>query len=69
MPIGEIVEKFRDAISMFWQSLDEQERKVVLFYLAYVGAATASSLAARRRERLRAELTNDVIERLTAGAR
>lgn len=62
-----ILEKARDAGSMFWQALDERERKMVAFYLLYLAASAWSVWSARRRERSKVELVDAVVERLTVG--
>lgn len=60
----EILSKLRDAASMFWQSLDEHERRYLLLVGCYLFASTFMSLQrfSRRREldELRASLTADL---------
>lgn len=55
-----VLGKLVDALQMFWQALDEQERRLVLYVTVYSLATVilgAQSLARERREtRLRAEI-------------
>ena len=54
--MGEIASKLMDALSMFWQSLDEQERRVLVYMGVYFGLSMLVAAQQRSRERLKAEL-------------
>jgi len=58
----ETLSKLVDAASMFWQSLDERERMVVAYGAAWLVLVLVAGAAQRQRERLKAEL----LEELTA---
>ena len=50
----EILGKLTDALSMFWQSLDDQERRMLVVGVAYaIGVVVVNRLeeGSRRRER------------------
>lgn len=48
----EIAEKLADALSMFWQSLDERERRLFVLGVAWLAATIAvAPLERRRRQR------------------
>lgn len=57
----ELLAKLSDAGSMFWQSLDEHERRLLLYFLCYLAATAA--LAAQRAscERLKRELREEIL--------
>jgi len=58
---SEIAAKLADALSMFWQSLDDQERRLLVLGAVWLAAALAlGPIERRRKEREEAEL----IERL-----
>jgi type II secretory pathway component PulM len=60
---SEIAAKLADALSMFWQSLDERERRLLALGAVWVAVSLAMMpLERRRKEREEAEL----IERLAA---
>jgi type II secretory pathway component PulM len=60
---SEIAAKLVDALSMFWQSLDERERRLLAIGAAWVAVSLVMlPLERRRKEREEAEL----IERLAA---
>ena len=66
--MGEIVEKLADSLSMFWQSLSLEERRLVLVGVVWVGLSVYSLTAGRRRqERERAQLADLVAERVNRG--
>lgn len=49
-----VLSKLTDALSMFWQSLDEEERRVVAYVVAYLAVSAVlglQSASAQRRER------------------
>lgn len=49
----DIVSKLTDALSMFWQSIDDEQRKIVLYAGIYLGVTLAlglQGLASERRE-------------------
>ena len=63
----EIVEKLRDAASMFWQALDSEERRVLLVWTAYLVGSVLVSWQASRRQRERDLIVGDVLEALHRG--
>lgn len=68
-----IAEKLRDALAMFWQALDEEERRVVAYLAVYFTCSIAFALYKendeRRRQRLLAELRGELLrEEMTRGA-
>lgn len=58
--MGEIASKLLDAASMFWQSLDEHERRVLLYMAVYLAVSMLVSAQARSRERLKVELREEL---------
>ena len=58
--MGEIASKLMDALSMFWQSLDEHERRVLLYMLVYFAVTMLVAAQQRSRERLKAELREEL---------
>lgn len=61
--MGEIPTKLLDALQMFWQALDEHERRVLLYMAVYFAVSLALSAQARSRERLKSELREEMIAR------
>jgi type II secretory pathway component PulM len=66
----EIVSKLQDALAMFWQALDEDERRYVMYIAAYILFTVAWALRNasedRRRERLKRELREELTRGTTA---
>jgi hypothetical protein len=63
--VNEIAAKLVDALSMFWQSLDEQERRLLAIGVAYVAAMIVlAPVERRRKEQEREELATAVARRL-----
>lgn len=62
-----IVTKLTDALSMFWQALDDEERRVVLYIGAYIAVSLVVGLQAKaaesRERRLREEVRSILAER------
>lgn len=58
--MNEIATKLLDALQMFWQSLDERERRMLIYFAAYMGASLALSAHTRSRERLKVELREEI---------
>ena len=62
-----IVGKLTDALSMFWQALDSEERRVVLYVGAYFICSVVFALHKandeRRRQRIIAELRGELAGR------
>lgn len=56
----ELLAKFTDSASMFWQSLDERERMLVLYFLGYLALSIALAVQRSSRERLKAELREEL---------
>ena len=66
--MGEIAEKLADALSMFWQSLDERERRLLVLGVAYLGAVIVlAPLQQRQRRQEREELAEELARRLVEG--
>ncbi len=61
MPLADIARKLLNAAGGFWDSLDDVERKVVLFYAAYVLVAVLGTVASRRREVLKQEIKQELL--------
>lgn len=61
----DVLDKLRDAGSMFWSALDEQQRRVVLYVGAYVALTALIAWQHGSREKLKRELR----EEIHAGAR
>lgn len=55
-----VAEKLRDALSMFWQSLDEEERRIVAYLAVYFASTVVLGIAKQRRARLVAELREEM---------
>lgn len=62
-----ILVKIRNAGELFWDSLDSQERMLLLLTAAYLLAAVAAGMAARSKERRRQEIRDTVRELITDG--
>lgn len=61
----EIAAKFADALSMFWQALDDQERRLLALGIAWLLASIVLATAERgRRERELDEVADRVAARL-----
>lgn len=58
--MGEIASKLVDAASMFWQALDERERRMLLYVAAYFAFTMLLAAQQRSRERLKAELREEI---------
>jgi type II secretory pathway component PulM len=57
----EIVAKLTDALSMFWQSLDERERRLLALGVAYLAAMiVVAPIERRRKQNEREELATEV---------
>lgn len=66
--MNEIAAKLADALAMFWQSLDEQERRLLMIGGLWLAAALISVPMERsRKARERQELVEAVAERLRRG--
>lgn len=61
----EVVSKFVDAASMFWQSLTEEERRIVMYLGAYFACSVVFALHKANDERRRARLLAELREELT----
>lgn len=55
-----ILGKLSDALSMFWQALDDDERRVVCSLAVYLLASTALGLQSSARERRERRLREEV---------
>lgn len=55
----EIAAKLADALSMFWQSLDEHERRLLAVGIAYVGAMIVVGVHERRRKEAELDALSD----------
>jgi hypothetical protein len=65
----EIAEKLRDALSMFWQSLDTDERRILIGGIAWVMLSLVATVAQeRRREWEREQIAESVARRLSLGS-
>jgi hypothetical protein len=49
---------------MFWQSLTDEERRLILFYGVYLGASAWSMARGRARRLERQELRDEILEEL-----
>lgn len=58
--MNEIATKLYDALSMFWASLDDHEKRIVLYFAAYLTVTTALAYARARREKMIAELREEL---------
>ena len=64
----EIAAKLADALSMFWQSLDDRERKLLALGVAYLAAmVVVTPIERQRKRREREELAADVARLLVQG--
>lgn len=59
--MGEIASKLTDAASMFWQSLDSHERRMLLYVGAYFAFTLLLAAQQRSRERLKLELREEIV--------
>ena len=61
----DIAAKLADALSMFWQSLDDRERRLIVIGCAYLAAVVLlAPVEKARRERERSEIVEAVARRL-----
>lgn len=58
--MNEIATKLHDALSMFWASLDEHEKRIVLYFALYFAVTTALAYARVRRDKMIAELREEL---------
>ena len=65
--MGEIAVKFRDAASMFWEALDTRERTLVLYAGAYLLVNIYLAVTAREKARSRERLKAELLEEITRG--
>lgn len=57
----EIAEKLADALTMFWQALDDRERRLLVLGVAWLGAVIVMAPVERsRRQRERDEIAQRV---------
>lgn len=56
-----LVVKARNAAELFWDSLDAQERIVVLYFLGYLALTVTLAVQRASRERLKAELREELV--------
>ena len=63
----QIIPKLRDSLTMFWQALDDAERRVILVAFAYVVAGTVASTAKKNRARQLSRLKHEILEDLRHG--
>jgi streptomycin 6-kinase len=56
-----IFTKLTDALSMFWQALDDEERRVVIYLAAYTLASVALTMQRGSRERMKRELREEML--------
>ena len=63
----QIIPKLRDSLTMFWQALDDAERRVLLLAFSYVVAGTVASAAKKNRARQIHRLKHDILEELRHG--
>jgi hypothetical protein len=62
--VNEIMTKAKDAGLMFWQSLTDEERRLILFYGVYLGASAWSMARGRARRLERQALRDEILEEL-----
>lgn len=55
-----IVSKLTDSLSMFWQSLDDDERRIVAYAVAYVLVSVMLGVQAAARQRRERALRDEV---------
>jgi type II secretory pathway component PulM len=63
-----IAEKLVDALKMFWQALDEEERRVVAYLAVYFTCSVVFALHKSSSERRRQQLIAELREEMTRGA-
>jgi hypothetical protein len=63
-----MVDKLTDAASMFWQSLDEHEKRMLVYVVAYTLVTLYSGLAALSRERRETRMRAEIVAELRSGA-
>lgn len=63
----QIIPKLRDSLTMFWQALDDAERRVLLLAFSYVLAVAVTSEAKKNRARQLHRLKYQIIEELRNG--
>lgn len=63
-----IAEKLADALKMFWQALDEEERRIVAYLAVYFTCSVVFALHKANDERRRQRLVAELREELTRGA-
>lgn len=63
-----VLAKLQDALSMFWQALDEEERRVVAYLAVYFTCSVMYALHKANDERRRQRIIAELREELTRGA-
>lgn len=67
--MGEISGKLADALSMFWQSLSDQERRAVVIGTAYlVGLVLVAPLERKRKQAEQEAMISEVVKRVRSYA-
>ncbi len=66
---AEISAKARDAAQMFWQALDDEEKRIVAYLACYVIANIALAVHSSSRSRRERALEARIAERLTQETR
>jgi type II secretory pathway component PulM len=68
--MNEIAAKLADALNMFWQSLDERERRLLALAIAYgLAMIVVAPMERRRKEREQEELAEKVARALVEAGR
>ena len=55
-----LLTKIRNGVELTWDSLDTQERQVVLYFVVYTLVTVVATLARASRERLKRELREEI---------
>ena len=63
-----ILSKLTDALQMFWQALDDEERRIVAYLVVYLGASALMAVQQRADERRRQRIVAELREEITRGA-
>ena len=52
--------KFRNAAELFWDSLDSEEKRLLVIYGAYLVASVVLSMQGRARDKMKRELLEEL---------
>lgn len=64
---AEILGKLRDSLAMFYEALDERERKVVIIAGLYIACTVVAAVNQSQNEKRRQRIVADVVAQVNEG--